>query len=113
MRPSPHLTILTTPQAQFSQRVRTIARPTDADTATCRGAAEYGLSRRELVSSIVVPRAYVMKVKLPAEPEDYQQRPHFVTTNAAGAAVCENRCARSPRDATRSLLKGTADCSIL
>ncbi|KZV91854.1 hypothetical protein EXIGLDRAFT_693266 [Exidia glandulosa HHB12029] len=78
-------------QAKFSPRVPIIARPTDADTATCRGAAEYGLSRRELVSSIVVPRAYVMKVKLPAEQEDYQKRPNFIINNAAGAAVCENR----------------------
>ncbi|EJD43571.1 hypothetical protein AURDEDRAFT_66345 [Auricularia subglabra TFB-10046 SS5] len=78
-------------QATFAGRVRIVARPTDADTATCRGAAEYGLSRRELVTSIVAPRSYTMKVKLPAEPDDYVQRPHFVTTNNAGVPVCENR----------------------
>ncbi|KAH7103744.1 hypothetical protein BKA62DRAFT_615790 [Auriculariales sp. MPI-PUGE-AT-0066] len=75
----------------FSQRVRLIARPTDADTATLRGAAEYGLSRRELVSSIVSSRAYIIKVKLPAEQEDYVKRPQFLIQNAGGAPICDNR----------------------
>lgn len=39
-----------------------IARPSDADTATCRGAAQYGLARRPLVSSVIAPRSYIMKV---------------------------------------------------
>ena len=76
---------------KFAPRVRTIARPTDADTATCRGACEYGLSRRELVSNVVAPRSYIMKVKLPAEQEDYQKRPNFLIQNATGAPVCDNR----------------------
>jgi hypothetical protein len=39
-----------------------IARPSDADTATGRGAAQYGLARHPLVSSVVAPRSYMMKV---------------------------------------------------
>lgn len=53
-------------KAQFGQRIKVIARPSDADTATARGAAQYGLARRPLVSSVIAPRAYIMKVK-----EDY------------------------------------------
>jgi hypothetical protein len=47
---------------QFGTRVRVIARPPDADTATLRGAAQYGLARRPLVASVIAPRAYIMKV---------------------------------------------------
>ena len=50
-------------QEQFGSRVKVIARPSDADTATGRGAAQYGLARRPLVSSVVAPRSYMMKVK--------------------------------------------------
>jgi len=50
------------PQAQFSTRIRVIARPADADTATLRGAARYGLARTPLVSSVIAPRSYLMKV---------------------------------------------------
>uniref|UniRef100_D8QFI8 Actin-like ATPase domain-containing protein n=1 Tax=Schizophyllum commune (strain H4-8 / FGSC 9210) TaxID=578458 RepID=D8QFI8_SCHCM len=78
-------------EEQFSSRIRVIARPPDADTATLRGAARYGLARRPLVSSVVAPRSYVMKVKLPAEQEDWMKRPAYITTNSAGVAVCENR----------------------
>jgi len=49
---------------QFSSRVRIIARPPDADTATLRGAAQHGLSRRPLVASVIAPRAYIMKVRV-------------------------------------------------
>lgn len=41
-----------------------IARPPDADTATVRGAAQYGLSRKAIVSTVIVPRAYIMKVSV-------------------------------------------------
>ncbi|KAL1737688.1 hypothetical protein HDZ31DRAFT_70908, partial [Schizophyllum fasciatum] len=78
-------------EEKFSSRIRVIARPPDADTATLRGAARYGLARRPLVSSVVAPRSYVMKVKLPAEQEDWMKRPAYITTNSAGVAVCENR----------------------
>lgn len=51
-------------QEQLRSRIRVIARPADADTATLRGAARYGLARRPLVSSIIAPRSYIMKVGL-------------------------------------------------
>lgn len=54
--------VLITLQEQFSSRIRIIARPADADTATLRGAAQYGLARRSLVSSVIAPRSYIMKV---------------------------------------------------
>ncbi|KAJ7657911.1 hypothetical protein DFH06DRAFT_1409092, partial [Mycena polygramma] len=50
-------------EEQFSPQIRTVARPPDSDTATLRGAARYGLARRPLVSQLVVPRSYVMKVR--------------------------------------------------
>ncbi|KAK7440018.1 hypothetical protein VKT23_017271 [Stygiomarasmius scandens] len=49
-------------EEMFSSRIRVIARPADADTATLRGAARYGLARRPLVSSVIAPRSYIMKV---------------------------------------------------
>jgi hypothetical protein len=52
----------TSPQEQFGSRIKVIARPSDADTATARGAAQYGLARRPLVSSVIAPRSYLMKV---------------------------------------------------
>ncbi|KAJ6482899.1 hypothetical protein C8R47DRAFT_576571 [Mycena vitilis] len=78
-------------EEQFTQQIRTVARPPDSDTATLRGAARYGLARRPLVSQLVVPRSYVMKVKLPAEPEDRVRRPQYVHVNDAGVEICENR----------------------
>ncbi|KAH9960279.1 actin-like ATPase domain-containing protein [Russula dissimulans] len=78
-------------EERFGARVKVIARPSDADTATARGAAQYGLARRPLVSSVVAPRSYMMKVKLPAEPEDLMKRPAYVSQNNAGVAICENR----------------------
>ncbi|KAF8488899.1 actin-like ATPase domain-containing protein [Gautieria morchelliformis] len=77
--------------AQFGQRIKVIARPSDADTATARGAAQYGLARRPLVSSVIAPRAYIMKVKLPAETEDWHKRPAYIRENNAGVPICENR----------------------
>ncbi|KAF5381924.1 hypothetical protein D9757_007563 [Collybiopsis confluens] len=78
-------------EEQLKPRIRVIARPSDADTATLRGAAKYGLARRALVSSVIAPRSYIMKVKLPAEPEDWQKRPAYIRNNDAGHPVCENR----------------------
>lgn len=52
-------------QAQFGGRIKVIARPSDADTATARGAAAYGLAHRPLVSSVIAAKAYIMKVFLP------------------------------------------------
>ena len=75
----------------FSSRIKVIARPADADTATCRGAAQYGLARRPLVSSVIAPKSYIMRVKLPAEQEDWQRRPAYIRENNAGVHICENR----------------------
>ncbi|KAJ3986951.1 hypothetical protein F5890DRAFT_1571980 [Lentinula detonsa] len=76
---------------QFGPRIRVIARPADADTATLRGAARYGLARRPLVASVIAPRSYIMKVKLPAEQEDWHKRPAYIRNNDAGHSICENR----------------------
>ncbi|KAH8101329.1 actin-like ATPase domain-containing protein [Cristinia sonorae] len=76
---------------RFSSRVKVIARPPDCDTATVRGAAQYGLAQRPLVSSIIAPQSYMMKVKLPAEPEDHLKRPAYIRENDAGVSVCDNR----------------------
>ncbi|KAI9057551.1 actin-like ATPase domain-containing protein [Trametes sanguinea] len=78
-------------QERFSSRIGVIARPPDCDTATLRGAAKYGLARRPLVSSVVAPQSYMLKVKLPAEPEDWLKRPVYIRENDAGVAICENR----------------------
>ncbi|TFK69770.1 actin-like ATPase domain-containing protein [Pluteus cervinus] len=78
-------------EEQFASRIRVIARPPDADTATLRGAAQYGLAKRTLVSSIIAPRSYLMKVKLPAEQEDWHKRPAYIRNNDAGVPICENR----------------------
>jgi hypothetical protein len=50
-------------QEQFKSRINVIARPDDADTATARGAAQYGLAGKALVTSVICPRAYLMKVR--------------------------------------------------
>jgi len=76
---------------RFGARIKVIARPSDADTATLRGAAQYGLARRPLVSSVVAPRAYIMRVKLPAEQTDFNMRPAYIQKNQAGISICENR----------------------
>ncbi|KAJ8516208.1 hypothetical protein ONZ45_g6483 [Pleurotus djamor] len=78
-------------QEQFHSRIRVIERPPDADTATVRGAARYGLARRPLVSSVIAPRSYIMKVKLPADQEDWMKRPAYIRNNDAGVPICENR----------------------
>ncbi|KAG5638936.1 hypothetical protein H0H81_008436 [Sphagnurus paluster] len=80
-------------EEQFSSRIKVIARPADADTATLRGAARYGLARRPLVSSVIAPRSYIMKVKLPAEQEDWLKRPAYIKNNDAGVPICDNRYA--------------------
>ncbi|EGO02840.1 hypothetical protein SERLA73DRAFT_176256 [Serpula lacrymans var. lacrymans S7.3] len=78
-------------QEHFGTRIRVIERPSDADTATVRGAAQYGLARTTVVSSVVVPRSYLMQVKLPAEPEDWAKRPAYIKENSAGVSICEKR----------------------
>jgi hypothetical protein len=78
-------------EEQFGSRIKVIARPDDADTATARGAAQYGLAGKTLVTTVICPRAYLMKVKLPAEPEDWQKRPAYIKENNASVTICENR----------------------
>ncbi|BGP51365.1 hypothetical protein JCM10450v2_007303 [Rhodotorula kratochvilovae] len=78
----------------FGATVPVIVRPQDCDTATLRGAARYGLGLRMgkvAVSSVISPRSYCMKSKLPAEEEDNWRRPEFVRANDGGTVVCENR----------------------
>jgi len=76
---------------QFGSRIKVIACPADADTATARGAAQYGLAGKSLVTTVISPRAYLMKVKLPADLEDWQKRPAYIRDNNAGVSICENR----------------------
>lgn len=54
----------TLPQERFGSTIHVIERPPDADTATLRGAAQYGLAQKPLVASVIAPRAYIMKVRL-------------------------------------------------
>ncbi|GAA5992962.1 hypothetical protein JCM10908_000772 [Rhodotorula pacifica] len=78
----------------FGADVPVVVRPQDCDTATLRGAARYGLGLkmgRGGVSSVISPRSYCMKSKLPADEEDHWRRPEYVTTNDGGTVVCENR----------------------
>jgi len=78
----------------FGAVVPVIVRPQDCDTATLRGAARYGLGLRMgrgAVSSVISPRSYCMKSKLPAEEEDHWRRPEFISVNDGGTVVCENR----------------------
>ncbi|KAH7882185.1 actin-like ATPase domain-containing protein [Phlebopus sp. FC_14] len=80
-------------EEKFSSKIKVIARPSDADTATVRGAAQYGLGRKIVVSTVIAPRSYIMKasVKLPAEPEDWIKRPAYIRENSANVPICENR----------------------
>ncbi|GAA5822340.1 hypothetical protein JCM10212_005681 [Sporobolomyces blumeae] len=78
----------------FGAIVPVIVRPQDCDTATLRGAARYGLGLRMgrgAVSSVISPRSYCMKSKLPVEEEDHWRRPEFISVNDGGTVVCENR----------------------
>ena len=43
------------------------------------------------MSSVIAPRSYIMKVKLPAEAEDWMKRPAYITKNDDGVAICDNR----------------------
>ncbi|KIJ18146.1 hypothetical protein PAXINDRAFT_167416 [Paxillus involutus ATCC 200175] len=78
-------------EEKFSSKIKVIARPSDADTATVRGAAQHGLARKVIVSTVIAPRSYIMKVKLPAEPEDWLKRPAYIRENNASIPICENR----------------------
>ncbi|GAA5942523.1 Hsp70 family protein [Sporobolomyces koalae] len=77
-------------QEAFADKISVIARPRDADVATLQGAARYGLGKAT-VSSVISPRSYIIKCKLPAEDVDRYTRPGFISSNDAGVEVCENR----------------------
>lgn len=87
-----------------------IVRPPDADTAALRGAVMYGMqvdAGLPVISNVVAPRSYIMKVpwflclqrhkiykikvKLPAEPKDWLERPAYISTNRAGIPICKKR----------------------
>ncbi|GAA5841891.1 hypothetical protein JCM3766R1_002529 [Sporobolomyces carnicolor] len=74
----------------YADRIKIIVRPRDSDVSVLKGAARYGLGKAT-VSSVISPRSYIMKCKLPAEEIDRISRPGFITTNDAGIEVCENR----------------------
>ncbi|KAJ3557489.1 hypothetical protein NM688_g1454 [Phlebia brevispora] len=76
---------------RFGSQISVIARPADCDAATLRGAAQYGLARRPLVSSVVAPQSYMLQVKLPAEQEDELKRPAYIQTNNAAADFAVHR----------------------
>lgn len=78
-------------QNQFASRIPFIGRPNDTDTATCRGAARYGLARSPLVSTVVAPKSYMIRVRAVAQPIDDSSRPAYIERNGAGAMVCKNR----------------------
>lgn len=61
---------------RFGSRIHVIERPPDADTATLRGAAQYGLARRPLVASVIAPRAYIIKVCYDVMTEPWAQIVH-------------------------------------
>jgi len=78
-------------ETQFGSKIATISRPADAGTATLRGAVQCGLLEKQLVSSVMAPRSYMINVKLPAEREDVLRRPEYVMNNYGSTAICENR----------------------
>ena len=93
---------------RFASRIGIIVRPPGPNTATLRGAGQYGLSKRQLVSSVIALRSYMikvcsflisnpifdppcrLKVKLPVEQEDFLKRPAYIVKNDAGATICHN-----------------------
>lgn len=99
----------------FGADVPVVVRPQDCDTATLRGAARYGLGLkmgRGGVSSVISPRSYCMKSKLPADEEDHWRRPEYITTNDGGTVVCENRLSCEFRSSRRVLRRGKVPASV-
>lgn len=83
-------------------RIGVIARPVDADTATLRGAARYGLARRPLVASVIAPRSYIMKVR------------HSLVHAPATDGVLRSSCLlslRIGRSALRTSVRTTPVCT--
>ncbi|KDR78750.1 hypothetical protein GALMADRAFT_93837 [Galerina marginata CBS 339.88] len=75
----------------FGHVFRAIPRPRDAGTAALRGAVKYGMAGLPLISSVVAPHSYVMKVRQPAEQEDQENRPNYIKKSAGGILICEKR----------------------
>ena len=62
--PRPLVGVLNSFQAQFGSKIAIIARPSDAGVATLNGTIYCGLSKKQLVSSIIATRSYMMNVCL-------------------------------------------------
>lgn len=80
--------LFTRVREQYGHRIAVIARPNDCDVATLQGASRYGLglsAGKVAVASVISPRSYIMRVRLPAEPIDIQNRPAYITNNNVGS----------------------------
>ncbi|KAJ3511979.1 hypothetical protein NLJ89_g3789 [Agrocybe chaxingu] len=75
----------------FKDRIPFIQRPSDADTVALRGAGAGALLGLTFRPKIVVPRSYILKVRLPAEQEDFLRRPAYIKQDARGMPLCEKR----------------------
>ncbi|KAF8150916.1 actin-like ATPase domain-containing protein [Crassisporium funariophilum] len=75
---------------KFQDQIQTILRPPDADTSALRGAVMHGMTE-PLISRVIAPHSYIMKVRLPAEQQDYMTRPAYIKQSASGLRLCEKR----------------------
>ncbi|CAA7266793.1 unnamed protein product [Cyclocybe aegerita] len=75
----------------FKDRIPFIQRPSDADTAALRGAGAGALLGLTFRPKIVVPRSYILKVRVPAEQGDFLRRPAYIKQDARGMPLCEKR----------------------
>ncbi|KAF9511530.1 hypothetical protein BS47DRAFT_1395036 [Hydnum rufescens UP504] len=73
---------------KFKSAIPLIVRPPEGDTASNRGAAQSAL--HPTVTSVIPSQSVLMRLKLPAEPEDERMRPQYITTSG-GTQFCENR----------------------
>ncbi|KAF6759108.1 hypothetical protein DFP72DRAFT_1064071 [Ephemerocybe angulata] len=76
---------------RFKDRIATITRPPEAGLGMVKGAAQFGLAKRSLVSSVIASLSYILKVDMPAEDEDWHKRPVYIKIYDSGETVCENR----------------------
>ncbi|KAF8150922.1 actin-like ATPase domain-containing protein [Crassisporium funariophilum] len=75
---------------EFQDQIQTIVRPPDADTSALRGAVMHGMTE-PLISRVIAPHSYIMKVRLPAEQQDHTARPAYIKQSASGLTLCEKR----------------------
>ncbi|KDQ10214.1 hypothetical protein BOTBODRAFT_116200, partial [Botryobasidium botryosum FD-172 SS1] len=80
--------LLTHVERGFDSRVAIVLRPPHADLATCRGAAQYGLTQQSLVSQLVSPKAYMFVTELKSDEEDRIKRPAYIDP---ATKLCRNR----------------------